>query len=55
MLSFDDLAAREKLWHDFGSDPDWKKISSQPGVSDALTVSNISNAILRPLAFSLIR
>lgn len=55
MLSFDDLAAREKLWHDFGSDPDWKKLSSQPGLSDAQIVSNISNVILRPLSFSLIR
>jgi len=55
MLAFDDLAAREKLWHDFGSDPDWKKLSSQPGLSDAQVVSNISNVILRPLSFSLIR
>lgn len=55
MLSFDDLAAREKLWHDFGSDPDWKKLSSQPGLSDAQIVSNISNVILRPLSYSLIR
>jgi len=55
MLAFDDLAAREKLWHDFGSDPDWKKLSSQPGLSDAQVVSNISNVMLRPLSFSLIR
>jgi len=55
MLSFDDLAAREKLWHEFGSDPDWKKLSTQPGLSDAQIVSNISNVILRPLSFSLIR
>jgi len=55
MLSFDDLAAREKLWRDFGSDPDWKRMSVLPGLSDAEVVSNISNAILRPLDFSLIR
>lgn len=55
MLSFDDLAAREKLWRDFGADPDWKRISAEPGVSDARVVSNISNAILRPLSFSLVR
>ena len=55
MLSFDDLAAREKLWHAFVTDPDWKKLSSQPGLSDAQIVSNISNVILRPLTFSMIR
>jgi len=55
MLSFDDLAAREKLWHNFVTDPDWKKLSSQPGLSDAQIVSNISNVILRPLSFSMIR
>ena len=55
MLAFDDLAAREKLWKDFGADPDWKKLRAQPGLSDAEIVSNISNAILRPLAFSGIR
>jgi hypothetical protein len=55
MLSFDDLAAREKLWHDFGADPDWKKLSSHPALADAKIVSNISNVMLRPLSFSLIR
>ncbi len=55
MLSFDDLAAREKLWHDFVVDPEWKRLSSQPGLSDAQIVSNISNIVVRPLSFSLIR
>lgn len=55
MLSFDDLAAREKLWHDFASDPEWKRLRSQPGLSDAQIVSNITNVIVRPLTFSLIR
>jgi hypothetical protein len=55
MLSFDDLAAREKLWHDFVTDPEWKRLSSQPGLSDAQIVSNITNTIVRPLSFSLIR
>lgn len=52
MLSFNDLAAREKLWKVFGSDPEWQKIRSVPDVADAQIVSNISNAILRPLPFS---
>ncbi len=55
MLSFDDLAARDKLWHAFGSDPEWKKLSSQPQLKDAEIVANISNIILRPLTFSATR
>lgn len=55
MLAFDDLAAREKLWKDFGADPEWRKLRAQPGLGDAEIVSNISNAILRPLAFSEVR
>lgn len=55
MLSFDDLAARDRLWKAFGSDPEWQKLRSQPGYNDSEIVSNISNAILRPLPFSDIR
>jgi hypothetical protein len=55
MLSFDSLAAREKLWQAFGADPEWQKLRVQPGFSDAENVSNISNSILRPLPFSDIR
>jgi hypothetical protein len=52
MLSYDDLAAREKLWHDFGSDPEWRKLSGKPELKDSEIVANISNVILRPLTFS---
>ena len=55
MLGFDDLASREKLWRAFGADPEWQKLRAQPGLSDAEIVSNITNQILRPLAFSPIR
>jgi hypothetical protein len=55
MLSYDDLAARDRLWKVFGSDPEWQKLRAQPGYSDAEIVSNISNEILRPLPFSDIR
>ena len=55
MLSYGSLAARDKLWQSFGSDPEWKKLSKQPGLSDPEIVANISNVILRPLAFSPIR
>ena len=55
MLAYDDLAARERMWKAFGRDPDWMKLRDQPGLSDAEIVSNISTAILSPLAFSPIR
>jgi len=55
MLSFDNLAARDSLWHAFGSDPAWKALSSKPELKDAEIVENISNVILQPLKFSPIR
>jgi hypothetical protein len=55
MLSYDDLASRDKLWHDFAADPEWKKLSGQPQLKDSEIVANISNVILRPLTFSAIR
>lgn len=55
MLSFDDLAAREKAWKAFGADPDWKKMRETPGWADAEIVSNITNFIVSPLPFSDIR
>lgn len=55
MLSFESLAARDKLWSAFGADAAWQKLRAQPGYADAEIVSNISNSILRPLDFSPIR
>jgi hypothetical protein len=55
MLSYNDLAARDKLWQAFGSDPEWNKLRQQPGLSDPEIVENISNVILRPLPFSPVR
>jgi len=55
MLSYDDLAARDRLWSEFGNDPEWKKLRARPELSDAQIVANISNMLLRPLAFSAIR
>ena len=55
MLAFNDLAARDKAWKAFGSDPEWLKLRAKPGLSDAEIVSNISNMIIRPAAFSDIR
>jgi NIPSNAP len=55
MLSFDDLASREKLWKAFGADLEWQKLRSMPGNSDAEIVSNISVTLLQPLPFSVVR
>lgn len=55
MVTYDDLAARDKAWKTFLADPEWLKLRAQPGLSDAEIVSNISNTILRPLPFSPVR
>lgn len=52
MLSFANLTELEAGWAAFGSDPDWKKLSSSPRYSYESIVSNISNLILSPLAAS---
>ena len=55
MLSYEDLAAREKAWRAFGGDPEWQKMRVMPGYSDAEIVSNITNYLVSPLPFSPIR
>lgn len=55
MLSYANLGERDRLWKAFGSDPEWKKLSSRPELKDTEIVANISNVILAPLDFSPIR
>lgn len=52
MLVFDDMPAHDNAWKTFVSDPEWKKLSTTPGYTDAEIVSNISNAFLRPTGYS---
>jgi hypothetical protein len=52
MLVYEDMAARDKHWSSFVSDPEWKKLSSTPGYTDPEIVSGISNLFLRPTAYS---
>jgi hypothetical protein len=52
MLTFDDIQARDKSWSTFGSDPEWKKLSTTPGFTDAEIITNISSLLLRPTAYS---
>ena len=52
MLTFDSIEQRDKNWSTFVSDPEWKKLSTTPGYTDAETVSNISNVLLSPAPYS---
>lgn len=52
MISFDDMADREKKWAAFGADEEWQKLRSAPGNNDAEIVSSISNVMLRPTPYS---
>ena len=55
MLSYQDLADRDKVWKAFGADPAWQRLRTTPGLSDAEIVSNITNYLVSPLPFSQIR
>jgi len=52
MVTFDDLAAKDAHWKAFGSDPQWKKISTVPEYADALLVNKITSTMLMPTAYS---
>ncbi len=52
MLVFENMAAHDKAWSAFGSDAEWKKLSSTPGYTDPEIVTNISNVFLRPTPYS---
>ncbi len=55
MVGFENATTRDANWRAFGGSPEWKKLSSTPGLSDGETVSNISNMLLAPLAGSQVR
>ena len=55
MLSYESLAARERVWKTFIADEEFTALRTKPGYSDADIVSTISNSILSPLSFSQIR
>ncbi len=52
MLSMPDAAAMDTHWEAFRTNPDWKKLSSDPKYAFEAIVSNISNYVLSPLAAS---
>ncbi|UFH56336.1 NIPSNAP family protein [Spirosoma sp. KNUC1025] len=52
MLTFDNMEEHDQNWKAFGSDPDWKKISSMPEYANDKIVSNITRTFLVPTSFS---
>jgi len=52
MLTFEDMAAREKAWGAFRADPEWTKLSTTAGYTNEEIMSNISNILLRPAGYS---
>jgi len=52
MIGFPDIEARAKMWKAFGSEPGWKKLSGSPRYNFEEIVSNITNMILSPTAYS---
>lgn len=52
MVAFPDMAAREKGWAAFGEDPEWAKLRSTPGYSNADIMTNITIQLLRPTDYS---
>ena len=52
MLVFADMEERTRSWSAFVNDPEWKKLAVTPGYTDPEIVSNITNVILSPTAYS---
>jgi hypothetical protein len=50
MLTFENMEARDQHWARFSGDAEWKKLKENPYYAD--TVSNITDIILRPTAYS---
>jgi hypothetical protein len=52
MLTYDDMAEHDRNWKTFGTDPEWKKVSSMPEYADAKIISRITATFLVPTQFS---
>lgn len=52
MVGFPSLADRDKCWANFFASPEWKKLSSNPLYSFEGIVSNATNLIVTPTAYS---
>jgi len=52
MLTFGDLGEMDAKWDAFRNDPNWKKLSASPRYAFEQIVTNITNLILAPTAYS---
>lgn len=52
MLVYEDMAARDRQWAAFAADPEWRTLSTTPGLTDPDIVTSITNTYLRPTAYS---
>ena len=52
MLVYADMAAREKAWAAFRDDPEWVKLRTTPGFTNAEILTNITSLFLRPTDYS---
>lgn len=55
LVGFDNMAARDKAWDAFRVNPDWVRVRTKPGWTDAEAVTNIHASFLRPTNYSQIR
>lgn len=52
LLTFPDLATRERNWGRFGADPAWRALIATPGLTDPEITTGIMNQILAPTPYS---
>lgn len=52
LLTFPDLATRERNWRTFAADPAWHKLIATPGLTDPEITTGIENQILSPTSYS---
>jgi len=52
MVGFDNTDAQTNAWNTFRAHPDWKELSSRPEYAKKNLVSNITNVVLKPTAYS---
>jgi hypothetical protein len=52
MITFDNMEAHDAHWKTFGSDPEWKRISSIPEYADKNLISKITRTFLKPTGYS---
>ncbi len=52
MVGFDNVESQTAAWNTFREHPDWKELSSRPEYAKKNLVSNITNVVLKPTAYS---